>query len=116
MHRWLAAKATGAALALSVAVLSVTTAFADPRDFELINNTGQDIDEIYVGPSNQVDWGDNLVPDGKIFPHGNKVPINFQRFSQGDCLYDIKVVTVDGDEGEMSQVNLCETTTVTFNR
>jgi hypothetical protein len=116
MHRWLTAKATGAALALTVAVLSVSTAFADPRDFELINNTGQDIEEIYVGPSNEVDWGDNIIPDGKILPHGNKVPVNFRRFRDGDCLYDIKVVTTTGDEGELAQVNLCETTTVTFNR
>jgi hypothetical protein len=116
MHRWLRTKALGAALALTMVALSAATAFADPRDFELINNTGQDIDEIYVGPSNEVDWGDNLIPDGKVFPHGNKVPISFQRFRDGDCLYDIKVVTVNGDEGEMAQVNLCETTTVTFNR
>src|SRR4051794_25358753 len=109
MHRWLRTKAVGAALALTVVVLSVTTAFADPRDFELVNNTGQDIQEIYVGPSNQVDWGDNLIPDGKILPNGNKVPIAFQRFIQGDCLYDVKVVTVGGAEGELSQVNLCDT-------
>ena len=115
MRRWLSRQALGALLALSVVAVSTSTAFADPRDFELVNNTGSDIEEIYVGPSNQVDWGDNLVPDGKILPHGNTVPINFKRFVQGDCLYDIKVVTTDGDEGELSQVNLCETSTVTFN-
>jgi len=107
-------KLGGALLAISLVAMSATTAFADPRDFDLVNNTGDDIEEIYVGPSNMVDWGDNLIPDGKVLPHGNKVPINFKRFVDGACLYDVKVVTTEGKEGELDQVNLCDTTTVTF--
>jgi hypothetical protein len=108
-------KLAGAVIAASVAIMSISTAFADPRDFQLVNNSGRDINEIYVAQSNLDDWGDNLIPDGKIFPSGNAVPIAFQRYTEGNCYYDIKVITVDGAEGEMNQVNLCETTTVTFN-
>jgi hypothetical protein len=115
MRRWLSVRASGATLALMLAVASVSTAFADPRDFQLVNNSGRDIQEIYVVASNIDDWGDNLIPAGKVFPNGNTVPIAFQRYTEGDCYYDIKVVTTDGAEGEMNQVNLCETTTVTFN-
>jgi hypothetical protein len=116
MRRWFTTRMVGAMLALMMVGVSVTTAFADPREFELVNNTGLDISEVYVGPSNEVDWGDNIIPEGKILPHGNAVPIAFQRFVEGDCLYGVKVVTVNGQEGELNQVNLCETTTVTFNR
>ena len=115
MRRWLTARASGAVLALMLVVASVSTAFADPRDFELVNASGRDIAEIYVAPSNMDDWGDNLIPDGKVLPNGNKVPIAFQRYTEGDCYYDVKVITTDGGEGELNQVNLCETTTVTFN-
>jgi hypothetical protein len=115
MRRLMSGKLAGALAALMMVGVSVTTAFADPRDFELTNNSGRDIQEIYVAPSNMDDWGDNLIPDGKVLPSGNKVPIAFQRFSEGDCYYDVKVITADGGEGEMNQVNLCETTSVTFN-
>jgi hypothetical protein len=115
MRRWLSGQVLGAALALTMVVTSVSTAFADPRDFELVNASGHDIAEIYVAPSNMDDWGDNLIPDGKVLPSGNKVPIAFKRYTEGDCYYDVKVITGDGAEGEMNQVNLCETTTVTFN-
>jgi hypothetical protein len=115
MRRWLTTQVFGAALALTMVVASVSTAFADPRDFELVNASGRDIAEIYVAPSNMDDWGDNLIPEMKVLPNGNAVPIAFQRYTEGDCYYDIKVITTDGAEGEMNQVNLCETTTVTFN-
>ena len=115
MRRWLSVKLFGALVALTVMTLSVSPAFADPRDFELVNGSGRDIAEIYVAPSNLDDWGDNLIPEGKVLPNGNAVPIAFKRFTEGDCYYDVKVVTTDGGEGELNQVNLCETTTVTFN-
>ena len=115
MRRWLTARASGAILALMLVVASTATAFADPRDFNLTNGSGRDIAEIYVAPSNMDDWGDNLIPDGKVLPNGNTVPIAFQRYTEGDCYYDVKVITTDGGEGELNQVNLCETSTVTFN-
>lgn len=115
MRRWMSGKLFGALLALTVVVSTTATAFADPRDFSLINNTGNDIDEVYVTQSNLDDWGDNLIPDGKVLPSGNQVPIVFQKFTDGNCYYDIKVITTGGAEGELNQVNLCETNTVTFN-
>jgi hypothetical protein len=100
-------------MALVMVGFSVTAAFADPRDFTLINGTGRAIHEVYVGPSNEVDWGDDILGEDTL-PDGASVNITFRRFTQGDCLYDIKVVTEDGAEGELDQVNLCETNTVTF--
>jgi len=91
----------------------VTAAYADPRDFELINNTGADIHNVYVSPSNLTDWGPDIL-GRDILPDGDSVTITFARFSPGNCLYDIKVVTENGDEGTLGQVNLCETDTVTF--
>ena len=114
MRRWFFARATGAMLALMLVVASSATAFADPRDFTLINNTGQVITEVYVSPSNLTDWGEDVLGRDVLMP-GENVDIAFQRFTPGDCLYDVKVITESGAEGELGQVNLCETTTVTFN-
>jgi len=41
------------------------------------------------------------------------VIINLRRFTTGDCLFDLKVVTAEGDGG-LGQVDLCTTATVTF--
>jgi hypothetical protein len=101
-------------LALMLVVASTATAFADPRDFTLINNTSQVITEVYVSASNQTDWGEDVLGRDVLMP-GENVDIAFQRFTPGDCLYDVKVITESGAEGELGQVNLCETTTVTFN-
>ena len=117
MRRWISVQALGAVFALMLAFVSVSAAqAADPRDFVLINNTGDVIDFIYVSPSNQTEWGDDVLGQD-ILENGAEVTILFPsaRFTPGDCLYDIKVVTASGNEGQLGQVNLCETHTVTFN-
>ena len=113
MARLLRRNVFGALFALALLTVSTTAALADPRDFTLINNTGTDIHQVFVSPSNQTDWGDDILGQD-ILPASATVDIHFQRFTQGDCLYDIKVVTDNGAEGTLGQVNLCETNTVTF--
>ena len=100
-------------MALALVAFSTSAALADPRDFTLVNSTGTDIHQVYVSPSNLTDWGDDILGQD-ILPAGASVTIKFARFTAGDCLYDIKVITVEGNEGTLGQVNLCETTTVTF--
>lgn len=113
MRSWFTGRIAGALLALMMVVVSTSTAFADPRDFTLVNNTGQVITEVYVSPSNLTDWGDDVMGRDILMP-GETVDIVFQKFTPGNCLYDIKVITKEGSEGELSQVDLCETHTVTF--
>jgi hypothetical protein len=114
MRHWFSVRAFGAFFALAVLASSAVTAFADPRDFVLVNHTGAVITEVYVSASNLSDWGDDVM-DEDVLGVNDTVTITFRRFTAGDCLYDIKVVLKDGREGELDQVDLCSTDTVTFN-
>ena len=114
MRRMFFSRVAGAMLALALVVSSVSTAFADPRDFVLINSTGTILSEVYVSPSNVTDWGDDVLGRDVLMPD-ETVTITFSKFTPGDCFYDIKVITDEGAEGQLNQVNLCEANTVTFN-
>ena len=114
MRSWFTSRAAGTLLALLMVAVTASTAFADPRDFTLVNNTGSVISEVYVSPSNLTDWGEDVLGRDVLLP-GENVDIVFQKFTPGNCLYDVKVITDEGNEGELDQVNLCETHTVTFN-
>lgn len=113
MRRWFIHGALGMLMALGTVGAGAGVAHADPRDFRLTNNTGTTINEVYASPSDQVEWGEDIL-GVDVLPAGEVVTIQFQRFTPGNCLYDIKVVTSEGNEGELNQVNLCEVTDVTF--
>jgi hypothetical protein len=114
MRSWFKSRIAGTLLAVLMVAVTTSTAFADPRDFTLVNDTGAIITEAYVSPSNVTDWGDDVLGRDVLMP-GENVDIVFHKFIPGNCLYDVKVVTDEGNEGELTQINLCETHTVTFN-
>ena len=114
MRRWFTHAALGVVMALSTVVVSATAAHADPRDFTLHNGSGVVISEVYVSSSAVTQWEEDVLGRDVLMP-GESVTINFSRFTEGDCLYDIKVVADTGGEGQLNQVNLCEVTDVTFN-
>jgi hypothetical protein len=109
----------GAILAIVVALLvlggSPQRALADPRDFTLVNGSQITLREVYVSASDVQSWREDVLGDDVLAP-GQRLNITFSS-TDGEadkCLYDIRVVGVDGAEGTMTGVNLCTTTTVTF--
>jgi hypothetical protein len=114
MRRWFG----GAAIALVALVGAVTLGSskvrADPRDFTLINGSdGVVITHVYVAPSSSNDWGDDILGQDVLNP-GESVLIYFQRFDGATCFYDIRVTGKNDEQGELYQVDLCSTDTVTF--
>jgi hypothetical protein len=101
-------------LAVLTLPLATNRAFADPRDFKLINNTYNTVfTAAYVSPSASNDWEDDILGQDVLAP-GEFVNITFGRFNPNTCIYDIMVTGKDGSTGELDGINLCTTTTVTF--
>lgn len=82
------------------------------QDFELVNRTGYQIDEVYVGPVNQSHWGEDVMGKDAI-GDGESANITFNGGSNA-CKWDIRVVYNDGDESEFRSVNLCSISRVTL--
>lgn len=98
---------------LATAALAPSFTLAQGKqDFTLINRTGYQIDEVYVGPVNQSHWGQDVMGKDAI-ANGDTADITFNGGSNA-CKWDIKVVYNDGDESEFRGVNLCNVSKVTL--
>ncbi len=98
-HRLLAVLVLLGALA---AVPPAARAANDPS-FNLVNRAGVAVREVYVTPAGDANWGRNRL-------HGTLAPgasFGLQRRSDGNCLFDIKVVFVDGRSEERRGLNTC---------
>ncbi len=103
-----------ARLLLLFGLLLGVAAWASPaaaqNRFNLVNNTGQQIDEIYVSSSRVSSWGPdflgrNVLPPGQSF--WVQPPFT-------DCVLDIRVVYQGGRAEERRQVNACQLTTIVW--
>ncbi len=118
MVKWLTRSVL--ALLLVTAVMAVggqvTHTHADERDFTVINGSSSKvIMNFYVAPSGPgEDWGNDILGVSTLAP-GESAFIYFTRYTDGNCMYDMRAVFDDGTEGQLLNIDLCSTLTVTFN-
>jgi hypothetical protein len=80
-------------------------------DFTLVNKTGYDIKEIYVGPTSVDEWGDNVLK--AVLKDGQALELKFSEKASAEK-WDIKVVYTDGETAwwkgykltDISKINL----------
>ncbi len=93
------------------ATLAVPAMAAD-QDFRIVNRTGYQIDEVYVGASSSRSWGKDLMGKDAL-SDGESVNITFPNRTTA-CKFDIMVKYNDGDDATWNGVNLCQVSKVTL--
>jgi hypothetical protein len=100
-------------LALVAAATVAAPALAQSTDpsFNLVNRSGQAINEIYVSPVQETHWGRDLLgnaalPDGRAFPVRLSPAVG--------CRQDVRVVYGDGRAEERRNQNTCAITQMVF--
>lgn len=114
MKQYLKPAIVASCLAL-VALASITLGAAQQRrnlDFTLVNKTGLAIIEVYLSPTSEEEWGEDVM--GKdILENGAKVDITFSS-SETECNWDLKIVDEDDDDIEWLKLNLCTANEITL--
>jgi hypothetical protein len=78
-------------------------------DFTLVNKTGYDIKEVYVGPTTSEDWGDNILK--AVLKDGEGLELKFHEKATAEK-WDIKVVYTDGETAWWKGYKLTEITKI----
>ncbi|HEY9764173.1 MAG TPA: hypothetical protein V6D07_16710 [Trichocoleus sp.] len=103
---WLRESVLIPVLALPVVALTGQAALADKADFEVINESSEDVVAIFITASYEGSWGESLLDEGGM-PSGHGFQVEFNDPSEEVCLYDIRTVFADGNEVEDYGVNVC---------
>jgi hypothetical protein len=82
------------------------------QDFTLVNRTGYEIREVYVGPTRSSNWGRDILGEG-VLPANQRRDIRFASATR-DCAFDIKVVYSDEDTAEWRNLDLCKISRVSL--
>lgn len=100
--------ATAKAVLLSVLL---TLPVLAQQGFELLNTTGVEIHAVFVGPNDSDDWGENLLDEDEILPHGEAVEIEFDPDEDIES-WDIRVEDSEGNALEFTAIPLLEAESV----
>jgi hypothetical protein len=102
----------------SALLVSAFTASAQSQEakqnFQLVNQTGYTLSEIYVSPGNADDWQDDVLGKDNLLEDGKTANIRFKRASK-TCIWDLKVVYEDDDSSAVwHDIDLCKISTMTI--
>lgn len=79
---------------------------AGDQDFVLINNTGVEINNLYVSPASADEWGDDILGDNTV-EDGNSVTVKFPREAD-ECNWDFMVKDEEGTGVQWTNIDLCK--------
>jgi hypothetical protein len=101
-----------AALMTLAAGLVSTAAPAVQDDYAVINKTGMTITHLYLSPTKDDKWGDDIL-EKDVLADGEECGIEFDK-DDDECAYDIKIIDSKKQEWTVTNVDLCKYTKVTF--
>ncbi len=106
-------KTTLFAAALLVTMIAPSRpATPSPLDFALVNKTGMTVTHVYVSPTHEDHWGDDVMEED-VLANNETVDIEFDT-KETVCSWDLKVTDSDGDDVEWEELNLCKASKITL--
>jgi len=91
---------------------SAASTQAGAQDFTLVNETGVEIDKVFVSPHDSDDWEEDVLGKDTL-PSGQSVEIKFDR-DETAAQWDLKVEDKEGNAIEWESLNLLKISKVTL--
>ena len=111
--------ATPAAIATPAASPAASNANTSPaasdsaaQDFTLVNETGVEIDKVYISPHDKDDWEEDVLGKDTL-PSGQNVDIKFHR-DETAAEWDLRIEDKDGNSIEWENLNLLKISKLTL--
>ena len=84
------------------------------QDLSFRNDTGITIMELYISPSEENHWGEDLMGDD-VFSEGEVLDFTTDLVGTADTTWDVKIIDEDGDEVVFTGINFSIATSVSLN-
>ena len=82
---------------LVLAVFPASVHAESKLDFKLVNDTGYEINSVFIAPNKSDEWGDDILGKGVRLADGESTDITFRRRSEHEGTWDLKVLFNDGE-------------------
>jgi len=102
------------AVAAAVFAMGMSPESSTDQDFTLHNHTEHIIKSLVVSPSGEARWSGDILGQDLLDDHTDLV-VTFLR-DQADCTWDVRAQFADGSTAQVSAVDFCSVSDVTFTR
>ena len=89
-----------------ISMFAVSNSNAQALTFDVVNNTGFSLVDIFVTPAEQNNWGNDILPNN-LFDNGSTVTVTIPANYGQTCMFDMKITDTGGNYVTFSNIDAC---------
>lgn len=97
-----------------ISLFSAKDSSAQALSFQVINNTGFTLSDIFVSPAESNNWGSDILPND-LFENGSTVTVNIPAEFGETCMFDMKITDTEGAYVVFTNIDACKLVTLQIN-
>lgn len=90
-----------------ISFFSVKNSSAQALTYDVVNNTGVTLVDIYVSPAESNNWGNDILPNN-LFENGSTVTVTIPAEYGSSCMFDMKITDGNGSHITFTNIDACK--------
>lgn len=95
------------AIVACVSLFSAKNSSAQALTYDVVNNTGVTLVDIFVSPAESEHWGNDILPNN-LFENGSTVTVTIPADYGSTCMFDMKITDAVGNFVVFHNVDACK--------
>lgn len=80
---------------------------AGTLSYDVVNNTGVTLIDVYVTPAETDNWGKDILPND-VFENGSTIKVTIPPDYGETCMFDMKITDAAGGHITFTNINICK--------
>ena len=90
-----------------LSLFSVKNTSAQALTFDVVNNTGVTLVDVYVTPAETSHWGNDILPNN-LFENGSTITVTIPADYGTTCMFDMKITDAVGGSITFTNIDACK--------
>ncbi len=97
-----------------ISLFGIKNSSAQALTFDVVNNTGVTLVDVFVTPAETANWGNDILP-GSLFENGSTISVTIPADYGTTCMFDMKITDAVGGHITFSGIDACKLITLQIN-
>jgi hypothetical protein len=97
-----------------ISLISGKNSFAQALTYDVVNNTGVTLVDVFVTPSETNNWGNDILPNA-LFENGTTITVTIPADYGSTCMFDMKITDETGGHITFTGIDACRLITLQIN-
>ncbi len=101
-------------LAAGLSFFTTSYSSAQALTFDVTNNTGVTLVDVFVTPSETANWGNDILPNS-LFENGSTITVTIPETYGETCMFDMKITDLEDGNITFTGIDACKLITLQIN-